>query len=54
MPLKTSRDTRGFKFQIRDRKRSNFQRISNFLTVQDGQPCDIEKNQSPRIPHEYE
>ena len=41
-----------FKLGASGRKRSDFQRISNFSTVQDGQPCDTEKNQSPRIPHE--
>lgn len=54
MTLEITCDAEGFKFQIRDRKRSGFQRISNILTVKDGQPCDTEKNQSPRIPHEYE
>lgn len=33
---------------------SGFASGSNFLTVQDGQPCETPKNQSPRIPHEYE
>ena len=37
----------------RDRNQSDFQRISNFLTVQDGQPCDTPENQNPKIPHEY-
>ena len=39
--------------EIRDRKWSDFQRISNILTVQDGQPCDTPENQNPKIPHEY-
>jgi hypothetical protein len=52
--LKRRRVTRGFKPLIRDRKWSGFQRISNFLTVQDGQPCDTPENQNPRIPYEYE
>jgi len=44
MTLKNISDTEGFKFPIRDRKGPDFQRISNFMTVQDGQPCNIEKN----------
>lgn len=44
----------GFKLgQSRDRKMSDSQRISNFLTIKDGQLCDTEKKQNPRIPHEY-
>jgi hypothetical protein len=39
--------------EIRDRKWSYFKRISNILTVQDGQPCDTPENQNPKIPHEY-
>ena len=45
--------SKGFKLRIRDSFLSNFQRISNFSTVQYGQPCDTEKNQNPRIPYEY-
>ena len=53
MTLENISDTEGFKFPIRDRKGPDFKRISNFLTVQDDQPCIIEKNHQPRIPHEY-
>jgi hypothetical protein len=38
---------------ISNRFPTDFQQISNFQTVQDGQPYDTPENQNPKIPHDY-